>query len=114
MEEAKEYKLYVGKFQFISDEIQFSYVGSHGRYMLVFDNKQPKEKFIELHSELLKDLTQEEKDWLLRCKFKINAEFMEKNEEQSLEILDNFVNKFEKELEKEKRKFIKNKNQRNK
>ena len=107
MEEVQEYKLYVGKFQFISDEIRFSYASSHGRYMLVFDNKQPEGKFTELPSDLLKDLTQEEKDWLLGCKLKINAEFMRKNEEQSFEILDNFLNKFEKELEKEKRKFIK-------
>ena len=107
MEEVQEYKLYVGKFQFISDEIRFSYASSHGRYMLVFDNKQPEGKFTELPNNLLKDLTIEEKDWLLGCKFKINAEFMRKNEEQSFEILDNFVNKFEKELEKEKRKFMK-------
>lgn len=107
MEEAKEYKLYVGKFQFISDEIQFSYASSHGRYMLIYDTKKPEGKFTELPNDLLKDLTQEEKDWLLGCKLKINAEFMRKNEEQSFEILDNFVNKFEKELEKEKRKFMK-------
>lgn len=107
MEEVQEYKLYVGKFQFISDEIRFSYVSSHGRYMLVFDKKQPEGKFAELPEDLLKDLTQEEKDWLLGCKFKVNAEFMRKNEEQSFEILDKFIIKFEKELEKEKRKFIK-------
>lgn len=109
MEEAKEYKLYVGKFQFISDDIQYFYVGSHGRYMLVYDIKKPEGKFIELPNELVKDLTQEEKDWLLCCKFEINTEFMKKNKEQSFEILENFIDKFEKELKKEKNKFIKNK-----
>nr|DAU13444.1 MAG TPA: hypothetical protein [Caudoviricetes sp.] len=104
MEEVQKYKLYAGKFQFISDKVKYSFVGSHNKYMLVFLNEKPEGKFTEVPDNLLKQLTNEEKSWLLACKTKINAEYMKKNEEGSMALLENFIKLFEKELKKEKRK----------
>lgn len=104
MEEVQKYKLYAGKFQFISDTITYSFVGSHNKYMLVFSNEKPDGKFVEVPDDLLKQLTEKEKSWLLGCKMKVNAEFMKKNKEKSLDFLENFIKRFEKELKKEKRK----------
>lgn len=104
MEEVQKYKLYTGKFQFISDEIKYSFVGSHNKYMLVFTDEKPEGKFVEVPDELLKQLTREEKDWLLGCKIKINTDFIKKNEEKSIDFLEGFIKRFEQELKKEKRK----------
>lgn len=104
MEEVQKYKLYAGKFQFISDTIKYSFVGSHNKYMLVFADEKPEGKFVEVPDNLLKQLTREEKDWLLGCKIKINTDFIKKNEEKSIDFLEGFIKRFEQELKKEKRK----------
>lgn len=101
MEEVQKYKLYVGKVQIIPDDIKYSYVSGHNRYMLVYSDKEPEGKFTELPDKLLKDLTQAEKEWLLACKLEINAKFMKDNEQQSLGLIENFLDNLEKELKKE-------------
>lgn len=103
MQEVKKYRLYAGKFQFISDEIKYSFIGSHNKYMLVFADEKPEGKFAEVPDNLLKELTEEEKRWLLGCKMKVNAEYMKQNEERSIDFLGSFLKQFEKELKKEKR-----------
>lgn len=105
MEEVQKYKLYVGKFQIISDEIKYSYVSGHNRYMLVYSENIPEGKFVELPDELLKDLTQAEKEWLLACKIEINTKFMKDNEKQSMGLIENFLDNLERELKKEKAKI---------
>lgn len=100
MEEAKKYRLYVGKYQPLDDEIEYAYFGSHHKYMLVFSERLPKGKFEELPECLLKQLTQDEKKWLYESKVEINAKYLNENKEQSIEILENFINCLERELKK--------------
>lgn len=98
-----EYKLYVGNVQQIPQGIEYSYYNNQHQYLLLFtDQEVNKDVFYEVHDELLDKLNKHEKEWLSRVKITVNAKYVSEHKDEIIDLLEEFVTRYEKELEKEK------------
>ena len=64
-------------------DAKFSYVSKNLEYALAFDEKKP--KGMKPKDEAL--LTRDEREWLLGCKIKINADYVSEHKDEFIEVL---------------------------
>lgn len=100
MAETKKYVLYVSEIQPIPDGVVYSLVPSHREYMLIYTDNglQEKDGFVPLDE---KEVTnRQEREWLTQSKFEINVKYLREREAEYSSAMNDFLNLFEKELEK--------------
>ena len=98
-----KYSLYAGALQ-KTDSNLYSYFGGNSTYMLVYTDNPLTGDFIKIPVEKESNLTEDEKLWLNRCKVAINTRHVKKNIDDYSYFLNEFLDKFEKELKSEKEK----------
>lgn len=99
----KQYKLYAGKTDKVPKNIEYSFVPSHCRYMLIYTDKKIQEKVFRLIPNTT-SLLKEESDWLNTCKSKISVKKTAELLYNNLENFTEFLNAFEIALKEEKEK----------
>lgn len=108
-----KYKLYVGYVQEVPEGVKYSLVPSHLLYMLIYSDVQPepKENFAELDEEAnFKDMSEEEKIWLMKSKMQVNVAYMNDHKEEYIDGFDAWLDAFEKELKAERARQNKKRN----
>lgn len=91
-----KYFLYIGSFCRTNDMYSFY----NGKYMLIYSDQKAPDGFIKIPLEKEKNITPDERAWLLSCKMEINRKAMKEAEEEYSDILNAFVNLLEEELQK--------------
>lgn len=99
-ENEKKYTLYAGRVQDIPRDVTYSFIPSHHQYLLIYSDKHPEpvEEFIVVDESLLQELTPEESAWLSKCMMQIDVQRIEKNKQDAINIVDSFLDVFEKQL----------------
>ena len=92
----EKYSLYIGNFCRTNDMYSFY----NGKYMLIYTDQKAPVGFVKIPLEKEKNITPDERAWLLSCKMEINRKAMKEAEEEYSDILNSFVNLFEEELQK--------------
>lgn len=96
-----EYSLYVGEIQNIPDGVRFSYYNPDHKYLLILSQEKPDGDFMLVTGEPLNALSTAEREWLIRCEKAIAVEYMKEHKESYISMMEQFIDRFEKELETE-------------
>lgn len=99
-----KYFLYIGSFCRTNDMYSFY----NGKYMLIYTDQKAPDGFIKIPLEKEKNITPDERAWLLSCKMEINRKAMKEAEEEYADILNSFVTLLEEELQKAQKGVKKN------
>lgn len=101
------YKLYASYSKKVPDGVEYSLIPYGCRYILCYTDKEMPDSFKVIPENT--QLTRQEMDWLMQTKLLINARAVKEQSAEETEMLVDFLNTFEKELKKEKRKENKKK-----
>ena len=93
------YKLYATKKGEIPDGVEFSLRPYGADYLLVFTDKELGKPFVEIPPET--PLTEQEQQFVTRCKLVINKRHLEDHQKEYHEALDEFLDALEQELKAE-------------
>ena len=96
------YKLYATKTGEIPDGVGFSLRPCNTNYLLVFTDKELKKPFVEIPPET--ELTEQERQFVARCKTIINQRYLDGHKEEYAEALNGFLDSLEREVLAEKKK----------
>lgn len=84
----RAFHLYAGRLQNIPDGIDYSFIPSHHKYLLIYtDADMTGKRFVMQDEEQVGLLNREEREWLRRCKDDINSKYLRENEEDISEAL---------------------------
>ena len=75
------------------------------QYLLLYTDTKPGEDFVKVPED---QLSREEHEWLLGCKYAINSAAIQKNQQSYTNYLSNFLDNVEKELVAEQEKLNNN------
>lgn len=101
------YKLYASYSKTLPKGVEYSLIPYGGKYILCYTDKEMPESFKVIPDNT--QLTRQEMDWLMQTKLIINSNAIKEQSTEVTEMFVDFLNVFEKELKKEKRKVNKNK-----
>ena len=96
------YKLYATKTGEIPEGVEFSLHPCNTDYLLVFTDKELGKPFVEIPPET--ELTEQERQFVARCKLEVNKRAIEQNEASYLEFMNSFCDNLENALAEEKKK----------
>ncbi len=91
------YKLYATKKGEIPDGVEFSLRPCNTKYLLVFTDKELGAPFVEIPPET--KLTEQERQFVMSCKLTINKRYLKEHQKEYADVLTEFLDKFEQELE---------------
>lgn len=100
MTEKVTYSLYYGGIQPIPSGVRFSYYDPMTHRLLIYTEKRHR-GFHKVTAKMESELSKEERHWLTRTKMRINTEYIKKNEAELAPLLDEFIERLDRELEKE-------------
>lgn len=103
METSTDYRLFVGK---TFPDKKYTFYSSESRYYLVFATTCP-DGFMEVPEDVMSELNDEEKIWLLRAKMDVNIAYIKEHTKEYTDFLGEFADNFEKELQEEMRAYEK-------
>ena len=95
------YKLYATKTGEIPEGVEFSLRPCNTDYLLVFTDKELGKPFVEIPPET--ELTEQERQFVARCKLEVNKRAIEQNEASYLEFMNSFCDNLENALAEEKK-----------
>lgn len=97
----EEYKLYATKMGEIPEGVEFSLRPCNTNYLLVFTDKKLGKPFVEIPPET--ELTEQERQFVARCKFEVNKRAIKQNEESYLDFMNRICDSLEIALAEEKK-----------
>lgn len=107
MPRVKKFKLYAGRTLEVPKGVKYSFIPSHMQYLLLYTDTKPGEDFVKVPED---QLSREEHEWLLGCKYAVNSAAIQKNQQSYTNYLNNFLDNVEKELVAEQEKINNNSN----
>lgn len=100
----KPFKLYIGAVQEIPPGVKYSYYNADDEYLLIYTSEKVGDSFVLVNETMFTEMTKQEKAWFMACKAEINALKMKENVDEYTDLLWQFADFLEKELEKEAKK----------
>ena len=105
MPRVKKFRLYAGRTLEVPKGVKYSFIPSHMQYLLLYTDTKPGEDFVKVPED---QLSREEHEWLLGCKYAINSAAVQQNQQSYTNYLSNFLDNVEKELVTEQEKLNSN------
>ena len=93
------YSVFAGRLQAIPPDIEFSFFGERGKYMLIYAEEAPNDSFTMIPSDKEKNLAADEREWLFHCKATLNFRWAKENEAEQIGFFNRFIDRFEEELQ---------------
>ena len=100
MAENKKYRLFVGKTVEVPQGVVFSFYNQRHGYTLLYADQDSFPGYDAVPDEILGELSQEERVWLLRAKNKVMKQFAAEHNTEIADFMGRFLTFFEEELQK--------------
>ena len=101
------YDIYIGKLQDINmDDYEYSFYDAERGYLMVLSDRIPNGKFARVEdgemSAFIGALTKQERNWFIASWHDVLMKWVDKNQNDASELIDDFLDKFKAELEAER------------